>query len=572
MSTVKENRVEDSIGIGILCSDYSHCEIEENSIVDTRPDLRLRQPLAAGVRNRLELRRQGKPEGQQAGADAPRSDHVRGGDGRARATDRSAARFARRSIHAAPEAAGRRSRMGRMPLALFVGPANAGKVARLLDRYLAALDREPFLVVPNETDVERVERELIARAGRPPRRADRHVRRPLRPRPRRCRSRRAGLATARARPRRAVAAHRARRRGRLAERARRLRALPRLRGRARATPSPISSPRSSATTRSKATSRALRGLSRRARPARRLGSRPGARAGRRARRLRPRRLGRNARPRLRLRGPDRRAVDAARGARRRGSTSPSPFRTSRGAPSSRRSSGRRPIWPAWPPAESRSCRRSPGTTRPRSRHLERTLFAETTSEPPPLDGAVRFLEAAGSRAVLELVGEEILALLRDGTAPEEIAVVAPSVEKLRAPLETVFAELGIPYALEGRLALGRTPFGQALLGLLRYAWLGGGRQELFAFLRSPYSGLPRTRADFVEGRLRGPGGVGSGARRGGDAEPPRPRHPCPRRAAGRGGELSARARPRAGRVDAPGRLRARGAADRRGRAARSPGA
>jgi parallel beta-helix repeat protein len=38
MGTVKENHVEDSIGIGILCSDYSHCEIEENSIVDTRPD------------------------------------------------------------------------------------------------------------------------------------------------------------------------------------------------------------------------------------------------------------------------------------------------------------------------------------------------------------------------------------------------------------------------------------------------------------------------------------------------------------------------------------------------------
>jgi Right handed beta helix region len=38
MSTVKENHVEDSVGIAILCSDYSHCEIEENSIVDTRPD------------------------------------------------------------------------------------------------------------------------------------------------------------------------------------------------------------------------------------------------------------------------------------------------------------------------------------------------------------------------------------------------------------------------------------------------------------------------------------------------------------------------------------------------------
>src|SRR5918999_4100143 len=51
-----------------------------------------------------------------------------------------------------------------MPLGLLLGPANAGKVARLLDRYVAAIDREPFLVVPNRTDVDRVERELLARA------------------------------------------------------------------------------------------------------------------------------------------------------------------------------------------------------------------------------------------------------------------------------------------------------------------------------------------------------------------------------------------------------------------------
>jgi hypothetical protein len=48
-------------------------------------------------------------------------------------------------------------------LALLVGPANAGKVARLLDRYLEALDRDPFLIVPNRPDVDRVERDLLAR-------------------------------------------------------------------------------------------------------------------------------------------------------------------------------------------------------------------------------------------------------------------------------------------------------------------------------------------------------------------------------------------------------------------------
>jgi Right handed beta helix region len=38
MSSVDGNRVEGSLGIGILCSDYSHCELEDNSVLDTRPD------------------------------------------------------------------------------------------------------------------------------------------------------------------------------------------------------------------------------------------------------------------------------------------------------------------------------------------------------------------------------------------------------------------------------------------------------------------------------------------------------------------------------------------------------
>jgi len=50
-------------------------------------------------------------------------------------------------------------------LSLIAGPANAGKVALLLERYLAVLDRGPILIVPNRSDVERVERDLLARSG-----------------------------------------------------------------------------------------------------------------------------------------------------------------------------------------------------------------------------------------------------------------------------------------------------------------------------------------------------------------------------------------------------------------------
>jgi ATP-dependent helicase/DNAse subunit B len=141
--------------------------------------------------------------------------------------------------------------------------------------------------------------------------------------------------------------------------------------------------------------------------------------------------------------------------------------------------------------------RSAEYAHPALAHLERALFQESPPPPPDLDAGVRFLEGAGARGTLELVGEELIALIRGGTAPEQIALVAPSVEQWRAPLETVLGGLGVPYAIEARVRLGATPLGHALLQLLRYTWLDAGRRELFAFLRSPYSGLARSSVDFV---------------------------------------------------------------------------
>jgi len=136
-------------------------------------------------------------------------------------------------------------------------------------------------------------------------------------------------------------------------------------------------------------------------------------------------------------------------------------------------------------------------------HLERELFSDAAKEAPPLDGAIRFFEGAGSRGTLELVAEEVLALARGGMAPEQIGLVVPGYERIRGALETVFGSFGIPYSVDGELRLTQTPLVHALAALLRFAWGGGTRNDLFHFLRSPFSGLERRSVDFVEGRLRG---------------------------------------------------------------------
>ncbi len=137
-------------------------------------------------------------------------------------------------------------------------------------------------------------------------------------------------------------------------------------------------------------------------------------------------------------------------------------------------------------------------------HVERSLFSDTPAM-APLDGSIRWLEGAGERGTLELVAEATLAQIRTGTPPHEIAVVCPSVDAVRPALGTAFAALGVPVSFESRAALPTTPFGHALLSLLRFAWLDGERRALFTYLRSPYSGLPRKEVDWIEGRLRGRG-------------------------------------------------------------------
>jgi ATP-dependent helicase/DNAse subunit B len=137
-------------------------------------------------------------------------------------------------------------------------------------------------------------------------------------------------------------------------------------------------------------------------------------------------------------------------------------------------------------------------------HLERALFEDSPPVATPrLDGVVQFCEGAGSRGTLELVAGELLSLIRAGTPPENIGLVVPGYERLRGALDTVLGSLGISYSVDGELRLSQTPLGQALGGLLRFAWAGGTRNDLFAFLRSPFSGLERRSVDFVEGRLRG---------------------------------------------------------------------
>ena len=387
-----------------------------------------------------------------------------------------------------------------MPLTLLAGPANAGKVALLLDRYLADIVREPVLIVPNRADVDRVERELLGSAGA-------------------LLGGRIGtfddlfeqiaLADEKARPvaseaQRVLVAQRALASvslNGLGASARRSGFVPVLLAALGELQSGLLEPdavdgdlgRLYAAYRVELDLAGLwdRDLLR-ARAAERIASELDAWHGRPV----------FAYGFEDLTGAEWRLLEALAG--RTDVTVSLPYEPGRPAFDAVRATAEDLARLAEGRVEELPPRFG-DVAHPALAHLERALFSDAPPAPVEIGGAVRFLEGAGTRAALELVGDEVLDLVRGGTAPERIAVVCPSVDRFAGPLDTAFGAAGIPYALEGPTRLPRTAFGAALCSLLRFAWLGADRPALFAYLRSPYSGLPRHQVDFAEGRLRGRG-------------------------------------------------------------------
>ncbi len=132
-------------------------------------------------------------------------------------------------------------------------------------------------------------------------------------------------------------------------------------------------------------------------------------------------------------------------------------------------------------------------------HLERSLFEPASARREP-NGAVRLLEAGGERAEAELVGAEVLELVRDGMAPEDIAVL---VRGSRAA--DLFAQVlegyGIPLARERRTPLARTRLGAGILAFARAALPGGTAADVITWLRTPGK-LPPGAADRLEAAVR----------------------------------------------------------------------
>ncbi|HYI20881.1 MAG TPA: hypothetical protein VD836_19345, partial [Solirubrobacteraceae bacterium] len=141
------------------------------------------------------------------------------------------------------------------------------------------------------------------------------------------------------------------------------------------------------------------------------------------------------------------------------------------------------------------------TARPALHHLERSLFEPDPERVAP-NGAIRLLEAGGERAEAELVGAEVLELMRKGIEPRDIAVLLRGDAATTALVAQVLEGYGIPVTHDHRVPFRRTRLGAGVLAAVRASLPDGSASDLLTWLRTPGRLADPAAADRLEAWIR----------------------------------------------------------------------
>jgi ATP-dependent helicase/DNAse subunit B len=128
-------------------------------------------------------------------------------------------------------------------------------------------------------------------------------------------------------------------------------------------------------------------------------------------------------------------------------------------------------------------------------------FLRNDSAPIAPDDSLTMLRSAGDRGEAELIGAEIARLLAGGSEPDEIAVAERDPAGRGALQARVLRGFGIPVALEADVRVSQSGTGACLLALLRAAFTSRTSADLLAHLRGPRRG-PLGRVDRLERSIR----------------------------------------------------------------------
>ncbi len=133
-------------------------------------------------------------------------------------------------------------------------------------------------------------------------------------------------------------------------------------------------------------------------------------------------------------------------------------------------------------------------------HLERSFGAAEPVRRPP-DRTLTILRSAGARGEAEAIGAEVAKLIADGADPAEIAIALRDPARRGPLIVSVLESYGVATALEAEVPIRATSVGETVLALLAAVLGDGTAADLLRFLRGP-SGLPQGQVDWFERAAR----------------------------------------------------------------------
>lgn len=134
-------------------------------------------------------------------------------------------------------------------------------------------------------------------------------------------------------------------------------------------------------------------------------------------------------------------------------------------------------------------------------HLARGFAAGGADGPPPDGDGLTLLRSAGTRGEAEAIATEVSRLLVDGAAPEQIAVVVRDPARRGPEIAAALEANGVATALEAELPVVSTAVGGALAALLEAEHGRRRAADLLRYLRGP-SGQRQATVDWFERALR----------------------------------------------------------------------
>jgi RecB family exonuclease len=125
------------------------------------------------------------------------------------------------------------------------------------------------------------------------------------------------------------------------------------------------------------------------------------------------------------------------------------------------------------------------------------------ASPRPTDGRVLLGVARGEEAEADLIAERVSELTGAEGEIAEVAVAFADPARHAGWLRRAFEDAGIDAVWDVRVPVPETSLGRAMLRMWAFCTAGMEREDLAAFMRSPFSGVDTERADRADARWRG---------------------------------------------------------------------